>query len=64
MKLTYQGCKWCRQKKCWISELLEDKMHDPIDTNTAVGKAKFFYKICLNESKFSLSLFIFERMFD
>ncbi|PAV82777.1 hypothetical protein WR25_24720 [Diploscapter pachys] len=28
-------------------------MHDPIDAKTAVGKAKFFYKICLNESEIS-----------
>ncbi|PAV84999.1 hypothetical protein WR25_10264 [Diploscapter pachys] len=37
----------------YACELLEDKIHDPIDTNTAVGKAKFFYKICLNESEIS-----------
>ena len=36
-----------------LKELLEDKTgrDEPLDTDSAIGKAKFFYRLCLNECK-------------
>ncbi|KHJ99653.1 hypothetical protein OESDEN_00370 [Oesophagostomum dentatum] len=39
-----------------LKELLEEKVgkEQQVDRDSAIGKAKFFYKLCLNECRFCL----------